>query len=131
MECRNCGFELKQNETSCPICQTPVHNNTGDFTNSNFEYYKETESINEQLGFKNMLIFSVLELICCNQLFGIGALLILLLKFKPAVDARNLDAAKEAKKTVNIVLIIGVILSILVWALNIVLTIFSELQGVY
>ena len=136
MECRNCGLDLKKSEEVCPICQTPINNVTNNSgvnvdsenqVNSGFDHYKETEKINEELGFKNMLIFSVVELMCCNQLFGLGELLILFLKFKPAVETRNLEAAKDAKKIVNVVLISGVIISILLTILNVLLTILSEL----
>lgn len=155
MNCRNCGVELKEHEKFCPMCATPVNAqvnegyskpdiivntetnsnhqnnyNTG-YTNSNnmnsYEYYKETENISKQMGSTTILVLSILELLCCNQLFGIIALVLMATKFKPAIDARNFEAAREAKKTINTILIIGLVLGILLNVAYVVLSVLSEL----
>jgi RNA polymerase subunit RPABC4/transcription elongation factor Spt4 len=152
MECRNCGFDLKPDEKVCPICQMGIDGKTNDgyiksdivingeqetrndsnfssanIPNSAFDHYKETENLNKELGFSTMLILSAVETFCCNQLFGIIAIVLLLIKFKPAVEARDLEAAKSTKKIVNTILIIGLLLGILLNIGYIVLTVLSEL----
>ena len=45
-----------------------------------------------------MLILAAVETFCCNQLFGIIAIVLLLIKFKPAVESRDLEAANDLTK---------------------------------
>lgn len=116
MICSNCGYELKSNEKVCPICQTNC-----DIPNNNrYEEYKETEKLNQEYGFNRILILSVLELFCCSQLFGLLAVIFLFLKLKPAIVDRNFTEADKWKKTIKTILIVGFVLGILVFGLQIV-----------
>ena len=129
MYCGNCGLPLKDDETICPSCNTPTGNvieakiidDTNDSSSSKYEAYKETEKISEQYGFNKLLIYSILELLCCSRLFGIIALIMLLTQLKSAIDQRKFDDADKAKKNVKTILIIGLILGIIINVGNVVL----------
>ena len=127
MNCSNCGLELKENETVCPSCQNHIYSgivvetnaneepniNQSFDSNSKYEEYKEVEKLNEKYGFNKLLIFSILELVCCSQVFGLIGIILLFLKLKPAIAGRNFEEADKWEKNIRILLIIGIILGLL------------------
>lgn len=120
MYCGNCGMPLKDNESVCPSCNTPIEGvieakliDDSTMKNSKYEEYKETEKIAEKYGFNKLLIYTILELICCSRLFGIISLVLLLVKFKPAIDQRNFEEADKSRNLVKTMLIIGLVWGIL------------------
>ena len=127
MECPNCGLELKESEKVCPICQTVCEENSNVISNDKYEEYKENERLNEEYGFNKLLIFSILELFFCAQFFGIASLVLLFLKLKPAINNRNFEEAATWKRTIKIILIIGLIFGVLLFAGNLAVSIISEL----
>ena len=66
------------------------------------------------------MILSVLELFCCSLLFGLLAVIFLFLKLKPAIVDRNFTEADKWKKTIKTILIVGFVLGILAFGLQIV-----------
>ena len=117
MNCPNCGLELKENEKNCPVCQT-----TGEVNrNDKFEEYKENEKLNQKYGFNKLLIFSILEICCCNQIFGIVGVLLLFLKLKPSIAERNFEEADKWERTIRLILIIGLILGIFAGVFQLIL----------
>ena len=121
MICPNCGYELKDTEKVCPICQTNCEVTIKQTNNSAYEEYKETERLNEKYGFNKILILSVLELLCCAQLFGLAAIVFLFLKLKPAIVDRNFEEADKWKNIIKVILIVGLVSGILVLGFNVVL----------
>ena len=107
--------------------QNVTNGQTQNNVNSQYQYYQETEKLNKEFGVTSTLVLSVLELICCTRLFGIIALVLLFVKVKPAIEARNLEEARSSKKIVNILLIVGLVWSIFGNLLYIALTILSEM----
>ena len=59
MECPNCGFELKENEVICPVCQMSIASKAEKNSNNAYQEYKENEQLNEKYGFNKLLIFSI------------------------------------------------------------------------
>lgn len=129
MYCGNCGLPLKEDETICPSCNTPTGNiveakiidDPITSSNSKYEDYRETEKISEQYGFNKLLIYSILELLCCSRLFGIIALIILLTQLKSAIAQKRFEDADKARKNVTTILIIGLILGIVINLGNVIL----------
>ena len=113
MQCKNCGTMLHEYETICPNCQTVVHVEVvSEHANTKYEEYKEQEKLMEKYKTKNLLIWSIVELICCNQIFGIIAILLLELKMKKAIKEGRFNDAENDKKLVITMLILGVVISV-------------------
>ena len=120
MYCGNCGMPLKDDETVCPSCNTPTGNvveskiiDDTTASSTKYEEYKETERLCEKYSFTKLLIFSILELFCCSKLFGIICLILLFVQLKPSIDKRNFTEAEKAKKLIETLLIVGLVLGIL------------------
>lgn len=116
MECPNCGVELKENEVICPVCQMSFEAKT-----EKYQEYKENEQLNEKYGVNKLLIFSIIEICCCNQIFGIIGILLLFLKLKPSINERNFEEAAKWERNVRLILIIGLILGIFLGVFQLVL----------
>lgn len=112
MNCPNCGLELKEDEKVCPICQTNCEVVKEQKANDKFEEYKENERLNEKYGFNKLLIFSILEICCCNQIFGLVAVILLFFKLKSAITNRNFEEADKWERNIRLILIIGLVLGI-------------------
>ena len=119
MECPNCGFDLKQGEKVCPICQT---NSQVIIENNNkYEEYKENEELKQKYGFNKWLILSILEICCCNQIFGLVAIILLFLKLKTSIEQRNFEEANKWEHNIKIILIIGICFGILLGVFQLVI----------
>lgn len=129
MYCGNCGLPLKDDETICPKCNTPIENiiegkiiDDTNASNTTSEKYKETEDLYKKYGFTKLLIFSILELFCCSNLLGFISLVLLFVQLKSSIDKRNFAEAEKAKKLIELLLIIGLALGILeallIWIYN-------------
>lgn len=119
MECPNCGFDLKQDEKICPICQTNLRSVVQE-NNDKFEEYKENEQLKQKYGFNKLLIFSIVEICCCNQIFGLLAVLLLFLKLKTSIEQRNFEEADKWERNVRLILIIGLVFGILLGIFQVV-----------
>lgn len=119
MECPNCGFDLKQDEKICPICQTNLRAVVQE-NNDKFEEYKENEQLKQKYGFNKLLIFSIVEICCCNQIFGLLAVLLLFLKLKTSIEQRNFEEADKWERNVRLILIIGLVFGILLGIFQVV-----------
>ena len=113
MNCPKCGLELKEDEKNCPICQASFETIIDEKVNDRYEEYKENERLNEKYGFNKLLIFSILEIFCCNQIFGIVSVILLFLKLKTSISQRNFEEADKWERNIRLILIIGLILGIL------------------
>ena len=119
MNCPNCGLELKEDEKVCPICQASKDSSVEPNLNSKYEDYKEEENLKEKYGFNKLLIFSVIELVCCSQLFGLVAIVLLFLKLNTAISERNLEEVEKWAHNIKLILIIGIVVGILLGILQI------------
>lgn len=115
MFCGNCGSLLNDNEAICPNCQT-VNSDTTVNVNSNnqYEQYKQNEQSLKNYGFNKLLVYSILELLCCFQIFGIIALILLFTQLKPAVEQGRIVEADKVREQVKTILIIGLVLGIII-----------------
>jgi len=110
MKCYKCGSLINVNDETCKVCNTK---NLSPY----FEKYK----------YKEHLIFGILEAVCCNQLFGIGAILLNEFKVKPAIISENFEEAEKYKKITLGLLIGGLVIGILIVLLNFGLGILSAI----
>lgn len=120
MNCPKCGLELKQGENQCPLCQTDVNAVQVERNSNNtaYEEYKEKEKLNEKYGINKILILSILELVCCSQIFGVAALILLFLKLKPSIAEENIDEINKWKKVIMVILIVGLLTGIIALIFN-------------
>lgn len=128
MYCSNCGLPLKDDELTCPNCQATENNvvegkivNNANETTNNYENYKETEQLFEKYGFNKLLVLTIIELICCSKIFGIIALVLLLVQLKPSIEHKKFEDADKTCNNVKLILIIGLVISIIVNIIGIVL----------
>ena len=128
MNCPKCGLELKEDEKVCPICQTNREGIAETNANNKYEDYKETEKLNKEYGFNKLLIFSILEIFCCNQIFGIIAIIFLFLKLKPAIADKNFEEMNKWKRAIKVVLIVGVIIGLLIAGLQIIVELLPVIE---
>lgn len=129
MECPNCGFELKEDEKICPVCQNNSENSEKQEVNKKFEEYKENEMLNEKYGFNKLLIFSIFEICCCNQVFGLVSAILLFVKLKTSISERNFEEASKWERNIRLILIIGFVLGILGWIFQIVINLLPAITG--
>lgn len=102
MFCKNCGSLVNDGEGFCPSCGTIM--GASDNVSSGRVEIKTTA----------FLVFSIIELICVNQIFGLISLILYCTKLKPAADAGDVEGANKSKKTIKILLIAGLVLSLVV-----------------
>lgn len=133
MNCPKCGLELKQGENQCPLCQADVnavqveHNSN----NTAYEEYKEKEKLNEKYGINKILILSILELVCCSQIFGVAALILLFLKLKPSIAEENIDEINKWKKVIKVILIVGLLTGVIALIFNFGIELLPEILDLY
>ena len=114
MYCENCGMELKDYEKFCPNCGNKVGesiNNVSVQTDCNNASKSKADL--EKYGFNGLLVWSIVELICCSRIFGIIALVLLCIQLKPAVEHGNFIEADKSKNLIKILLIVGIVLGVL------------------
>lgn len=114
MYCKNCGMELKDYEKFCPNCGNKIGESTEDFNNAkaNPNNVSQNNTDLQKYGFNGLLVWSIIELICCSRIFGIIALVILCGQLKPAVEHGNFVEADKSKSLIKILLIVGIVLGV-------------------
>ncbi|MDO5294202.1 MAG: zinc ribbon domain-containing protein [bacterium] len=135
MYCIRCGNQLPDDAKVCTYCGAPVEqagNQTNGYNNGNFNNNMNYNNMNNNYGyqgqprggfgyqmtpeadskFKKLLIFCIIELICCNQLTGVIALIFIILG-KNGYTSGNFQQFEKYNKYATYVLIAGVILSLL------------------
>lgn len=130
MNCPKCGVELKEEEKICPFCQA-TSNVVGDEVNTKYQEYKETESLNQKYGFNKLLIFSIVELVCCSQLFGLVSVILLFIKLKNAISERNFEEADKWERNIRLILIIGLVVGIFANIFNIIINLVPAVLETY
>ncbi|MBP3284986.1 MAG: hypothetical protein J6M02_05760 [Clostridia bacterium] len=93
MFCGHCGTALNGDETVCPNCQNPVNSNKAQVE---AQIYNSPEEIKTKIGATGLLVWSIVELICCNQIFGIIALVLYCTLLQNEIKAGNLQGAMNA-----------------------------------
>lgn len=135
MYCKNCGMELKDYEKFCPNCGKKIGESM-DSPNSQVNYNNVSNGKDDlqKYGFNGLLVWSIIELICCSRIFGIISLVLLCVQLKPAVEHGNFAEADKSKNLIKILLIVGIVAGILLNLIAVVaqlipliLEIFSEL----
>lgn len=135
MYCKNCGMELKDYEKFCPNCGKKIRESM-DSPNSQVNYNNVSNGKDDlqKYGFNGLLVWSIIELICCSRIFGIISLVLLCVQLKPAVEHGNFAEADKSKNLIKILLIVGIVAGILLNLIAVVaqlipliLEIFSEL----
>lgn len=128
MFCIKCGSQIPDNSTTCPNCgaqQTnqAQFNNGGDQFNNQYNnqynngYQGRPPFMRYDLdpqaakSFKTLLICSIIELACCNQLFG-GIALVLIFLGKSGYESGDRTKFDNYTKWATILLIIGVVLGL-------------------
>ena len=115
MYCKNCGMELKDYEKFCPNCGNKIGESTDNFNNinANSNNVFQSKADLQKYGFNGLLVWSIIELICCSRIFGIISLVLLLVQLKPAVEHGNFAEADKSKSLIKILLIVGIVTGIL------------------
>lgn len=136
MYCKNCGLPLKEEETVCPSCNTPIGDAIegkiiDDTTFSSNLKYENTKELYDKYGFNKLLVFCLLEIFCCSGIFGLIALVILLTRLNTAIKQNSSEDINKAKKNVTTILIIGLIWGILVNLGNMVFGILAALGELF
>jgi len=114
MFCGNCGTALNGDESVCPNCQNHVGNSNSEVIQGEAHVYNTAEEIKTKINATSLLVWSIVELLCCNQIFGIIALVLYLTLLQNEINAGNLQGAMKAKKTITWVLIGGLIFTVVV-----------------
>lgn len=139
MFCGSCGGQINEGDKVCSFCGTPVAS-SGDMNPPVYEqqsYSAETSDnvsspIYDQPNYNynvvngencsdikttSLLVFSILEILCCGPatLFGIISLVFWLAKLNPAVKRGDREVALSTKKTIKILLWVGLGIGILVF----------------
>lgn len=136
MNCPKCGLELKPGENQCPFCQNyaePVksENNNNIF----YEEYRKKEKLKEELnkkyGVNRLLILSILELVCCSQIFGVAALILLFLKLNPSISEENIDEINKWKKVIKTILIVGLVIGMIASIFNFGIELLPQILDLY
>ena len=140
MFCKNCGSEVNESLLFCTNCGAPVNNSSNDAVNST-SYSAVNESTNytvqngEPIKTTGLLVWSIIEIVCfCfSILTGIAGLVSIILYFvnlKPAVERGDREAALKSKKTIKIILWIGIVLLVIGMILSLVATVLVTLPMV-
>lgn len=120
--CAKCGHEIGSINEACPNCGYQNTEESNYYQNVNpvqNNYNYEGQSQKGEDNSTGMLIWAIVNLVCCCPPFGIPALIF-------AIIAKSADTAEEAQRRVNIAKIlniIGTICGILVAIFTIVITV--------
>jgi len=126
MFCKNCGSEVNESLLFCTNCGAPVNNSSNDAVNStsysavNEPIQNNTVQNGEPIKTTGLLVWSIIEIFCVNFITGIIAIILYFVNLKPAVESGNREAALKSKKTIKIVLWIGIALFIVGIVLSII-----------
>ena len=111
MICENCGSAVNEGDKICSSCGMQVSNTQA--SNESFVPMKTT----------GLLVWIIIELFI-SPIFSIISLILYFISLQPAINSGNLELAKQKKKTIVILLIVGLVISILL-TLFMVFTILS------
>ena len=100
MFCENCGSSVSQDSLICPNCGASVSNAQA-FNAQAFNVQPV------QMKTTKLLVFSIIEAICINPIFGFIAVILYFASLQPAINSGNLTLAQQRKKTIQIILLIG------------------------
>lgn len=132
MFCKNCGSEVNESLLFCTNCGAPINNSSNDAVSStsysavNEPNYNTTVQSGEPIKTTGLLVWSIIEILCVNFITGIIAIILYFVNLKPAVERGDREAALKSKKTIKIVLWIGIALAIV----TIILTAIPIIIGV-
>lgn len=126
MICKNCGMEVNDFSTNCPNCGAYVAHNSDMYGNSTYQQSSQTS-----IKTTGLLVWSIIELICLSPIFGLIALILYFTKLKPAVDSGNINEAMQSKRTIKILLWVGIALSIIPILMMIILVAIPNFSGIH
>lgn len=129
MKCPNCGVELKPDEKNCHVCYGTSEDIIEEKNNDKYREYKENEQLNQKYGVNKLLVLSIFEICCCNQIFGLVSVILLFLKLKSAIVQRNFDDAEKWSRNIRLILIIGIIFGILLGIFQFIIYLVPEIIG--
>ena len=124
MICKNCGMQVNEFDSNCPNCGTSV-----DSENFSQDYGSNTYN-HPPIKTTGLLVWSIIELICLSPIFGLTALILYFVKLKPAVDSGNINEAIKSKRTIKILLWVGVALGIIPLLLIMMLIAIPNFSGI-
>ena len=120
MYCPNCGANSKDGAQFCENCGAPLQTYNGNpnmnySNNMNYNqgYQQAPFMVSKEVEkkFTTLLICCILELVCCNQIFG-GIALVFAILGKNALSSGDIAKYEKDTKTAKTILIVGVILSL-------------------
>ncbi len=111
MYCTKCGSKLFENTAVCPNCGALQGQQAYNNTNGYNQFQRNQMDPVSEKKFKNMLIFTIIEMVCCNQIFG-AISLILIIFGKNAYLQGNFEKFEKNYNVALIILIVGVVLSL-------------------
>lgn len=125
MYCERCGTAVNPGMSACPNCGAAIANNQQ--VNYNMNYGQQSQPQIKTAGF---LVWSIIELVCLSPIMGLIGIILYCTQLKPAADKGDVEGAKKAKKTLKIILWIGVALSVIIGIVFFLLTIAAVLPMV-
>jgi len=112
MFCKHCGAAISDNDSFCSNCQAPLRSNVSSAASVQAHVYNSPEEIKTKINATTLLVLSIVELICCNWIFGLIAVILYCTSLQNEIRNGNLEGALKAKKTITILLIVGLVISI-------------------
>lgn len=116
MFCENCGSKLDDFSGVCPNCNVVTGGQQFSGDSFNTQYYQQPV---QEIKTTGILVWSIIELLCVNMIAGIIALILYFTQLKPAAEKGDINGAQKSKKTIKIILWIGIGLWILVFLASI------------
>ncbi len=104
MYCERCGTAVNPGMSACPNCGAAIANN------QQVNYGQQSQP---QIKIAGFLVWSIIELVCLSPIMGLIGIILYCTQLKPAADKGDVEGAKKAKKTLKIILWIGVALGII------------------
>lgn len=115
MFCGHCGTALTGDETVCPNCQNPIENSNSEVIQGESHVYNTAEEIKTKINATSLLVWSIVEMICCNQVCGVVAVVLYFALLENEINAGNLQGAMKVKKAITWVLIGGFIIMLVIF----------------
>lgn len=105
MYCERCGTAVNPGMSACPNCGAAIANN------QQVNYGQQSQP---QIKIAGFLVWSIIELVCLSPIMGLIGIILYCTQLKPAADKGDVEGAKKAKKTLKIILWIGVALGVII-----------------
>lgn len=112
MFCENCGSRLDEMTGTCPNCNS-VFGASQTYSNSFDVEYQQHPS--QEIKTTGILVWSIIELLCINMIAGVIAFILYFTQLKPAVESGDLNGVQKSKKTIKIILWVGIVLWVLIF----------------